>query len=254
MSSHAGPCDWNAEVYDRVSNPQAEWADEVLARLPLQGDEAILDAGCGSGRVTEALVDRLPRGRVIAVDASPSMVDTARERLGARADVRLVDLVELELDAPVDVVFSNAVFHWIQDHDRLFGRLYGALRPGGVLAAQCGGRGNVASLVRAIRRAAAREPFAGHLNGFGGIWNFAGPEETAERLERAGFADVRCWLEPRPVRPEEPRAYLASATLGPHLARMPVELHDSFVDAVAAEAGEPLVLDHVRLNIDARAP
>jgi len=251
VSSHAGPRDWDAAVYDRVSQPQAEWAQDVLARLPLEGDETVLDAGCGTGSVTADLLQRVPRGRVIAVDASPSMVERARERLGAGADVRLADLVDLRLDERVDVVFSNAVFHWIADHERLFARLHATLAPGGRLVAQCGGLGNVAALGGAIGRAAARPQFAPHLAGFEGMWNFAGPEETSERLSRAGFTDVRCWLEPKHVRPDRPHDYLVAVTLGPHLARMPGELRDPFVDAVAAEAGEPLELDYVRLNIAA---
>jgi trans-aconitate 2-methyltransferase len=254
VTSHTGARQWDAEVYDRVAQPQFEWAQGVLERLSLDGGETVLDAGCGSGRVTEQLVERLPRGRVIAVDASPDMVEKARERLGERADVRQADLAELDLGEPVDVVFSNAVFHWIPDHDRLFARLHAALGPGGPLVAQCGGEGNVAWLGRALRAVVSQTRFEPHFRGFGGIWNFAGADETAERLERTGFEQVRCWLEPRPVRPEHPYEFLRTVTLGPHLARLPEELQGPFVEAVLEEMGEPLELDYVRLNIDARRP
>ena len=250
--SHTGAREWDAEVYDRVAQPQFEWSQEVLERLPLDGDETVLDAGCGSGRVTEQLVERLPRGRVIAVDASEDMVRKARERLGDRAEVQRSDLAELELREAVDVVFSNAVFHWVPDHDRLFARLHQALRPGGRLVAQCGGQGNVASLGRALIEVVAQERFVEHFADFEGVWNFTSAEETAERLERSGFEDVRCWLEPRPVQPAEPFDFLRTVTLGPHLARLPASLQRPFVEAVLEELGEPLVLDYVRLNIDAR--
>ena len=124
------PRDWDAATYDRVSAPQVAWAEQVLDRLALEGHETVLDAGCGSGRVTAMLADRLPRGRVIAVDAAPSMVALAREALGDRAEVHQAELTELELAEPVDAVFSNAVFHWVQDHDALFAALYAALRAG----------------------------------------------------------------------------------------------------------------------------
>ena len=246
--------DWDADVYDRVSDPQLAWGREVLERLDPRPDEAVLDAGCGTGRLTELLAERLPRGRLVAVDASPAMVARARERLGERADVRQADLPELRLDEPVDAVFSNAVFHWIPDHARLFGALHAALRPGGRLVAQCGGAGNVASLTEAIGRVSARPAFAAHLDGEPRPWTFACPEEAAAALQAAGFRDVECWLEPKPVRPPSPREYLASVTLGYHLERLPDDLGDAFVDAVAAELPEPLTLDYVRLNIDARRP
>jgi trans-aconitate 2-methyltransferase len=244
--------EWDAEVYDRVSDPQFEWSREVVERAALRGDETVLDAGCGSGRVTEELVSRLPSGRLIAVDASEQMIEKARERLGPDADLRVVDLAELDLGEQVDVVFSNAVFHWIPDHDKLFGRLHATLGPGGRLVAQCGGHGNVASLVRAIVEVAAQERFGRHFENFEGGWNFATPEDTERRLAAAGFEDVRCWLQDKRVRPEEPKAFLRTVTLGPHLARLPEELHDPFVDDVAVAMGEPLELEYVRLNIEAR--
>jgi trans-aconitate 2-methyltransferase len=244
--------DWDAATYHRVSGPQVEWASAVLDRLELRGDETVLDAGCGSGRVTLMLLERLPRGRVVAVDQAPSMVDHARAALGDRAQVMRAELTELELDDPVDAVFSNAVFHWISDHDRLFERMHAALRPGGRLAAQCGGEGNVARFHGAARAAAAEEPYATHLAGWDGPWNFAGPGETAERLARAGFEAVETWLEPYPMAPDDPGDYLRTICLGHHLEQLPEELRDGYVAAVLERSD--LELDYVRLNITARRP
>jgi len=246
--------DWDGEVYDRVSDPQFEWGLEVLDRLPLEGHETVLDAGCGTGRVTAVLLERLPRGRVVAVDASPSMLDQARTRLGDAVELHEADLVDLELERPVDAVLSTAVFHWILDHDRLFRRLHAALRPGGRLAVQCGGEGNIASLRSAIDAATEREPFSRHLAGTGRPWNFASPAEATRRLEAAGFEEIECWLEPKPVTPPDARAYLPTVTLGFHLAELPQDLHEPFVDAVLAGMGDPVTLDYVRLNIAARRP
>jgi trans-aconitate 2-methyltransferase len=244
--------DWDASTYERVSDPQVEWARGVLDRLPLRGDETVLDAGCGSGRVTRLLLERLPRGHVVAVDAAPSMVEYAREALGARATVLQSDLVDLELDEPVDAAFSNAVFHWIPDHDLLFRRLHEALRPGGRLVAQCGGAGNVRRFHERVAEVASEPPYADSLAGWGGPWNFAGPEETRERLERAGFAEVETRLEPRPFKPPALRDYMRTVCLGHHLERLPAELRNPFVDDVAARIGERPELDYVRLNIAAR--
>jgi trans-aconitate 2-methyltransferase len=241
--------DWDASTYERVSGPQAEWAARVLDRLELRGDETVLDAGCGSGGVTELLIERLPDGRVIAVDGAPSMVEHARRQLGDRATVFQSDLQELTLDDPVDAVFSNAVFHWVPDHDLLFRRMHDALEPGGRMVAQCGGAGNVERFHGIAAEVGAEEPFAEHLAGWTGPWNFADAETTRERLERAGFTHAETWLEPAPVHPPEPREFFRTVCLGHHLERLPDGLRDDYVDAVTERIGEEPVLDYVRLNI-----
>jgi trans-aconitate 2-methyltransferase len=246
--------DWDAATYDRVSDPQFGWALEQLERLPLDGDEVVLDAGCGTGRVTSVLADRVPRGRVYAVDAAPSMVKHAREALGERATVLCQDLVELDLPEPVDVVFSNATFHWIPDHEALFTALHGAMKSGARLVAQCGGQGNVASFFAAADSVATEEPFARFFDGWRNPRNFAGAEETAERLRTAGLTDVETWLEPRPVTPGEPRPFVTTVCLVRHLDPLPEELREAFVDRVLARVGEPLVLNYVRLNMTAVHP
>jgi len=245
---------WDGAAYDRLSTPMEELGREVMNRLELRGDETVLDAGCGSGRLTELLIERVPDGRVIGVDVSASMIDAARARLGAGADVRVADLVGLDLGGEtVDVVFSTATFHWIGDHDALFASLRRALRPGGRLVAQCGGAGNIASVHAAARQAAADPPFRPYFEGWQGPWNFATPEDTERRLHAAGFGETRCWLADRPVQPDDPREYLRTINLGAHLDRLPDELRYPFVDAVLARLGERPTLDYVRLNIDAVA-
>jgi len=250
---NTGAREWDAETYDQVSDPQFEWGMEVLERLELRGDETVVDAGCGSGRVTEQLVERLPNGRVIAVDGSAAMVEKANERLGDRADYLVSDLIELELPEAVDMVFSTATFHWIGDHDRLFRRLRGVLQPGGRLVAQCGGKGNVATHTEAIAAVASDPEYGQHLNGAKGLWNFASPGETAPRLDAAGFTGVRCWLQPKPVQPSRPLEFISTVTLGPILDQLPEEKRQPFTEAVLARHEQPLVLDYVRLNIEARA-
>ena len=246
--------DWDAATYDRVSTPQVEWAGPVLDRLELQGDETVLDAGCGSGRVTKLLIERLPNGRVIAVDSAPAMVAKAREQIGDRAEVLLQDLAELRLREQVDAVFSNAVFHWVLDHDRLFHRLFDALKPGGRIEAQCGGAGNVKTFHDAVSRLADHPPFSDYFENWTGPWHFADDRETTVRLERIGFTDVNCWLEDRPMVPQEPHDYLRTVCLGHHLEQLPDELRDTLVGRVVDTLGDPLTLEYVRLNISARRP
>lgn len=248
---------WDGSSYDRISGPMEALGLAVLARLQLAGDETVLDAGCGSGRVTQALIERLPDGHVVGADASASMVAAARERLPG-ADVRQIDLLELDLAAlglgePLDAILSTATFHWILDHDALFRRLRAVLRAGGRLVAQCGGRGNVDVLRGHANDVAAREPYAAHFADFRQPWNYAGPEQTRQRLLDAGFAEAECWLEPAPKEPEEPREFLSTIVLGPHYQHLPEALREPFIDDVLAELGEPVVIDYVRLNIDATA-
>lgn len=241
--------DWDARTYDRVADPMTRWGGVVLDRLPLAGNERVLDAGCGTGRVTEALLERLPHGHVIALDGSPSMVQGARERLarfGDRVEYLVADLGRpVPMDGAVDAILSTATFHWVPDHDALFANLAAVLRPGGLLIAQCGGVGNIANVQRVL---------ASIGDGWLGPVHFETPTATTERLSTAGFGDIECWLTDEPTRfePGEPfETYLRTVVLGAHLERLPESDRDGFVRAVAGGLDQP-VIDYVRLNIVAR--
>jgi trans-aconitate 2-methyltransferase len=259
---NTGPREWDAQTYDQISEPQYRWGLEVLDRLDPQPSESIVDAGCGSGRVTEKLVERLPDGRVVGVDGSAEMIKVAAEKFTGDDRVTLIvsDLLDLTPDlleengAPgaVDALFSTATFHWITDHDKLFSRIHSVLRPGGRLVAQCGGEGNVAEHARAIATVAMQPQYIDHFEGMTMMWNFANPAETEERLRNAGFEDISCWLEDKPVQPENPYDFTTTVTLGPHLTRLPEEKRRAFAGAVLELSPQPLVLNYVRLNIDAR--
>jgi len=241
--------DWNASVYDRVADPQARWGAAVLQRLPLTGDETVLDAGCGTGRVTEMLLARLPGGHVVALDASPSMLAEARGRLARFAErvtfVQAQLARPLPLDEPVDAVLSTATFHWVMDHDALFANLAAVLRPGGWLVAQCGGAGNVETMLQVARSIAPD---------FSREHRFETAEATRDRLEATGFTDIQTWLsdEPTHFEPGEPfEAFLETVCLRTYLDGLPEDRRKPFVAAVAEGMGKPL-LDYVRLNIIAR--
>jgi trans-aconitate 2-methyltransferase len=238
------PRDWDASSYDRMSNPQLTMGRDVIDRLDLQGDERVLDAGCGTGRVTELLAQRVPDGAVIAVDGSPAMVEQTRAR-GLEAFT--ADLVELTLEEPVDAILSTATFHWIKDHEALFARMHDALKPGGRMSAQCGGAGNVANVQAAVD--AVDHPA---LRGWEGPWNFAGAAETRRRLQRHGFTDVWTWLQPWLIEPPHPKEYFTTVILGSHLERIPAGERDAFVGDVLAQLEPPVRANYVRLNILAR--
>jgi trans-aconitate 2-methyltransferase len=245
------PRDWDAATYDRVADPMTRWGAVVLDRLALHGDERVLDAGCGSGRVTELLAERLPSGSVVALDGSPTMISQARTRLarfGDRIEYVVADLGRpLPLTEPVDAILSTATFHWVQDHDALFRHLAAVLRPGGRLVAQCGGAGNIANVQRILATIG---------DGWLGDVHFETAEATTKRLEAAGFVEIECWLsdEPTKLEPGGPfEAYLRTVVLGSHVARLPGDERDAFVRAVASRIPNAAI-DYVRLNILARRP
>ena len=244
--------DWDASTYQRVALPHEDWARAVLDRLGLEGGDTVLDAGCGSGRTTSIVIERVPDGRVIAVDGSPSMVEKVKEVLRPQDTAIVSDLTKLELDEQVDAVFSTAVFHWITDHEALFARMRAALGDGGRFAAQCGGEGNIAALKAVMREVGEREPYGEHIADWR-PWNYAAPIPTHDRLRRAGFAQARCWRTEERAEPEDAAGFASTVCLGSHLDRLPEPLRDAYVAEVLQGVGEPLVLEYVRLNIDARA-
>jgi trans-aconitate 2-methyltransferase len=243
---------WDAAAYHRASDVQEERARRLLELLPLRGDEVVLDAGCGSGRVTEMLVERLPQGRVIGVDSSEEMVEHARSLLGEWATVMQADLTELELDSPVDAVFSNFVFHWIRDQERLFARLHDVLRPGGILVASSGAPGNLGRFFETVATVAAEPPFEPYLADFEAPWQFRTAEETEQLMGGAGFTGIEISVEMKEQFPEDPAGYARTAPLLCHLALLPEELHDRFVEEVISRCDVPMRIDHVHLMIRAR--
>lgn len=249
--------EWDGKAYDRLSGPMRDMAMPVVERLGLRGDETVVDAGCGSGRVTEALLDHLPAGRVIAVDGSAAMLAAARERLAGEERVTFLraDLARFELPEPADAILSTATFHWVADQAALYRSLHGALRPGGRLVAQCGGEGNIADVRAAIAASVAADPeLRARLDGFD-PWMFLAPAQTEEHLRAAGFAEVSAGLQPWPIETSDGRDWLRTINLGSHLERLADDaLAERLVTAVHERlGGDPLTLRYVRLNIDATA-
>ena len=254
--------EWNAASYHRVAAPQTEWGQRVLARLTLRGDERVIDAGCGSGRLTADLTRMVPRGRVVAIDRSWNMLVTARANLrpefGSQVSYVRVELPRLPFNGWADLVFSTATFHWVRDHDGLFAEIFRALTPGGRLFAQCGGGPNLAAARSLAEEVMHREPFAACFRDWTGVWEFSSAEQAATRLHNAGFVDIDTNLEAAPTTLADEASYrefVTTVIYNQHLARLPEgALRLQFIDEIAKRAAQqnpPFTLDYWRLNIQA---
>jgi trans-aconitate methyltransferase len=248
-----------------VAAPQTAWGQRVLSRLSVNGDERVIDAGCGTGRLTGELLAMVPRGQLLAIDRSWNMLITARANLrpdfGRQVGFVRVELPHLPFADWADLVFSTATFHWVRDHQTLFHEILRALRPGGRLFAQCGGGPNLAGAHALAEEVMRREMFAPHFAGWDGVWEFATPEITADRLRAAGFIDIVANLEAAPTTLADEASYrefVTTVIYNPHLARLPdPALRARFIDEVTASAARedpPFTLDYWRLNMEGRKP
>ncbi len=259
------PAEWDATTYHRVSNPHVAWGQPIIDRLDLTGGETVIDAGCGTGRLTAQVLEQLPEGRVIAVDRDAAMLEAAREELAPRFGDRVrfvrADLLDLAatVGEPVDRVFSTATFHWIPDHDRLFAAIFASLRPSGWLVAQCGGAGNLQRILMHASDVVQEPWFHPYLAGWSGPWNFSDDISATHRLAAAGFTTIETALIDAPVAQPGAAAFsefARSVVFGEHLARLPnAALRDRFIASIterAATDDPPYTLDYRRLNIRAQ--
>jgi trans-aconitate 2-methyltransferase len=238
--------EWDAETYHRSSDPQFELAMALLDTCPLAGDETVVDAGCGSGRVTEKILERLPEGKVIAVDRSRNMLDLAEHilvpRFGPQIELVQADMQTFCLDREADVVFSNMALHFVADHERLFQNLHATLRPGGYLAVQFGAstQSHSAETQQLLRDLLASAPYGAYL----GDWqaDFIGGEAAATRafLTHAGFCDIEVREEttdPHLGGGAQLAEFLRTILLRQALMKLP---DDRLRDALVQEAAEAL--------------
>jgi trans-aconitate 2-methyltransferase len=256
--------EWNSAAYHRLSGPQVSWGKKVLSRLELRGDEIVLDAGCGTGRLTADLLEALPRGRVVAIDLSENMLHSAREHLsrqfGSQLWLLASDLRHLPFKRAFDVIVSTAAFHWVLDHDRLFTNLHDALVPRGWLEAQCGGGPNIARLRQRANALAATPKFAPYFVGFREPWLFPDAASAHATLHRAGFVDVQTSVEAAPTLLENAdhfREFVSHIILRRHLENLPGQpLRALFIDTLVEQAASddpPFLVDYWRVNFRGRA-
>jgi trans-aconitate 2-methyltransferase len=236
------------------------WAQQVIDDLGLKGDEVVLDAGCGSGSVTLDLWHKLPNGKIYALDSSPDMINKLRSTLEERSITNIIpmqaDLTRFTLNEQVDVVFSNAVFHWIPDDNALFGALARATKPGGRLRAQCGGADNNKRLMTATRDVERREPYSQYLAARVDTRKYRSEAQAIEALQRNGWKNAKANVFPSPVefdKIDDAVLYLKTIILQQQFSSLPGEMGEQFlrevIDEVIMRHGAPFVADYVRLDM-----
>jgi trans-aconitate 2-methyltransferase len=251
---------WDAETYDRIGTPMRRWAQALIEDIGLRGDETVLDAGCGSGSVTLDLWEKVQSGKIYALDSSVDMIDKLRDTLEKRGITNIIpmqaDLTRFTLNEQVDVVFSNAVFHWIPDDNALFGALARATKSGGRLRAQCGGADNNKNLMTTTRDVERREPYSQYLASRVDTRKYRSESQAIEALQRNGWKNAKARVFPSPVEfPDIESAvlYLKTIILQQQYAALPGDMREQFlrevVDEVITRHGAPFVADYVRLDI-----
>jgi trans-aconitate methyltransferase len=228
---------WDAADYHQNASAQTGWGRDVHDRLGLRGDEVVIDLGCGDGRLTAELADRVPRGAVVGVDADPDMVAFAR-REHARENLAYVegDVRSFAVARKADLVVSTACLHWVADHEAVLRRSRAHLAPGGRIFFQMGGQGNCAELFRAFGAAAASPRWAPFLAPLPNPWTFHGPDVYWGLLPRCGFRPVRTALVPKDMVHEAPAALAAylRTTFMPLLVRVPEAEREALLAEVVA--------------------
>lgn len=261
---------WDAKNYHKVSSIQENWAIELLSKRKWKGNEVLVDAGCGSGRVTKIIANILKEGRIYAIDLDKNMIENAKINLKDQENIIFInsDLSTVELPEPVDIIFSNAVIHWIKDHYKLFCNFWKLLKQSGEILIQCGGKGNLGTIKPILDLTRESSEFTGYFLDWEDPWNFASAEETSSIMERAGFKKIETGLTKKIAEFssfEEYRLFMKIVVMKPYLSYLPSDnnnrITDAFMDRFLrhqkmSNKGLPEVIndysiDYTRLNIRA---
>jgi trans-aconitate methyltransferase len=249
---------WNPEDYAKNSSAQLGWAKELIARLALRGDEALLDVGCGDGKITAEFAKSAPRGFVLGVDSSAAFIAYAREHYPPESYPNLrfaeMDARRLAYDRRFDIIFSNATLHWVDDHPAFLASGARLLNPGGKLIISCGGAGNAAEVVKTMERQIRLSRWAEYFRDFAFPYYFYAPSDYAPWLAAAGFTATRLALVEKDMT-HTGRDGLAGwmrTTWMPYTHRVPEALREAFLyecvdDYLRAHSLDDEGRSHVRM-------
>lgn len=230
---------WNAQDYAQNSSAQQIWARELIAKLNLQGHEQILDLGCGDGKVTAELVSAVPDGSVIGVDYSETMIQLAQDRYPedqfANLHFRQMDARQLNFHDQFDVVFSNAVLHWVDDHQAVLKGLATGLHHQGRILLQMGGQGNAAGIIQAVEQVMNQTQWRQCFQDFTFPYHFYSPADYQQWLPEAGFTPIRTELIHKDMTHTDPSGLAGwlRTTWFPYIQQVPEEMSERFVSAIA---------------------
>jgi trans-aconitate methyltransferase len=231
-------CQWDASDYANHSSAQQKWAKELIAKLNLSGNESLLDIGCGDGKVTAEIASYLQEGNVVGIDNSEEMISLATDKFPSTVypnlSFRRQDAIALSFWQEFDVVFSNAVLHWILDHGPVLKGIYQALKPNGRVLAQMGGKGNASQVVEVVDEIMKTDDWKGYFEKFSFPYGFYSPKEYKPWLQEAGFDIVNLELKPKNLVHENKEKFKGwfRTTWLPYLHRIPVKLREKFIDIV----------------------
>ncbi len=231
---------WNPADYEKNSSQQQLWARELIAKLNLQGDEKVLDVGCGDGKVTAEIAGRLPHGSVLGIDKSGEMIALAQQRHGVATHPNLhfqvADASHLPFHGEFSLVFSNAALHWVRDHRPVLQGIARSLQPGGRILLQMGGQGNAVHIIAAIDEQMALDPYAPYFADFFFPFGFHGPDEYALWMGEAGLKPLRVELIPKDMVHNGLsglKGWLRTTHLLPYTQYLPEALREPFIAQVA---------------------
>jgi trans-aconitate 2-methyltransferase len=226
---------WNPEDYAKNSDAQLKWARELRQNLAFQGNESVLDVGCGDGKITADLATNLPKGRVVGVDSSPEMIAYAANTYNPKHYPNLsfacINARYLEFDREFDLCFSNAVLHWVDNHQAFLNGASRSLCHGGRLIISCGGRGNAADVLQVLAELVAGEPWKHYFEGFQHPYFFYSDRDYALWLEQTGFKIERLELVPKDMMHsgKEGLAGWIRTTWMPFTQQVPEHQRDDFI-------------------------
>ena len=256
---------WDAQEYEKHSQGQQKWARELIEKISLNGTENVLDLGCGDGKVTAEISKLVRKGSIIGIDNSAAMIKLATDRHSAAIYSNLsfkeMDAGNLKFDDRFDLIFSNAVLHWVKDQKPVIKGMFKSLKHGGRVLLQMGGKGNAAEIVEVLSELQTEKKWHTYFSGFDFPFYFPGTNEYEALLLDCGFTLNRIELIPKKMDHAGTTALKGwiRTTWLPYTERVPEEKRERFIDIVSkkyierysANSNGIINVQMVRLEVEA---